>query len=222
MAKTKEKNKALELRNKGESIKDIAKNLGIAKSTVSLWCRDIVLTPKQTKRLYRKMVKGGYKGRMKGARVQYERRLKKIKDYQKKGIEEIGKLSNRDLLIAGLALYWGEGSKKTRCVSFCNSDPETIKFIIKFLKKVFKIKKNRLTAYIGINIIHKNRIEEVEDYWSRVTGISRNQFTKTTLIKARNKKNYSNFQTHYGTIIIKVRKSGDLYYRIMGLIKALK
>lgn len=47
MAKSKEKNKALKLRQQGESIKKIAKKLKIAKSTISLWCRDIELTPEQ-------------------------------------------------------------------------------------------------------------------------------------------------------------------------------
>ncbi len=222
MAKTKEKNKALQLRRKGKSIKDIARHLKIAKSTVSLWCRDIRLAPKQIQKLHEKMVKGGYKGRMKGARLQYERRLKRIKEWNKIGVERIGKLSNRDLLIAGLALYWGEGSRKTRRVSLSNSDPKIIQFIIKFLKRVFDIDKSRLTAYIGINRIHKNRVQEVKNYWSKTTGIPKEQFTKTTLIKSKNKKKYNNFSVHYGTVTIKVRKSADLYYCIMGLIERLK
>ena len=221
MAKSKEKNKALELRQKGKSIKDIAKRLKIAKSTVSLWCRDIKLTPEQIQRLHEKMVKSSYKGRMKGARIQYERRLKKIEAWKRKGIERIGKLSNRDLLIAGLALYWGEGAKKKRGVSFSNSDPEMIKFMTKFFRKVWKINKSRFTGYIGINKIHKNRIEEVENYWSRVTKIPREQFTKTTLIKAKNRKNYKNFPLHYGTLTVRIRKSAELYYQINGLIKGL-
>ena len=221
MAKSKEKNSALKLRQKGESIKGIAKKLKIAKSTVSLWCRDIELMPKQIQKLHEKMVKSGYKGRMKGARMQYERRLKKVEEWKKKGIKQIGRLSNRDLLIAGIALYWGEGAKKNRGVSFCNSDPEMIKFIIKFFRKVLKINKERFTAYIGINEIHKNRIEEVENYWLRITKIPKEQFTKTSLIKAKNKKNYKNFSVHYGTLTVKVRKSAELYYQILGLIKGL-
>jgi len=222
MAKSKEKNQALKLRQKGKSIKDIAKRLKIAKSTVSLWCRDIRLTPEQIQKLHEKMVKGGYRGRMKGARIQYERRLKRIKEWKKIGVGRIGKLSNRDLLIAGLALYWGEGSRKTRRVSLSNSDPKIIQFIIKFLKRVFDIDKSRLTAYIGINRIHKNRVQEVKNYWSKTTGIPKEQFTKTTLIKSKNKKKYNNFSVHYGTVTIKVRKSADLYYCIMGLIERLK
>jgi len=222
MAKSKEKNKALKLRERGESIKDISKKIGISRSTVSFWCRDVELTPEQLNNLHQKMIRGGYKGRMIGARAQYERRINKIKKYNKEGIKEIGKLSDRDLLIAGLALYWGEGSKKRRGISLSNSDPRVLQLAIKFFQKIFHVKKNELTGYIGINQIHKNRIEEVEEYWSKVTKIPRNQFTKTTLIKAKNKKNYSNFSIHYGTLTIKVRKSADLYYRVMGLIEGLK
>jgi len=221
MAKSKEKNQALNLRQKGKSIKDIAKRLKIVKSTVSLWCRDIKLTPEQVQKLHEKMVKSGYKGRMKGARIQYDGRLKKIEEWKKRGIEQIGKLSNRDLLIAGIALYWGEGAKKKRGVSFSNSDTKLIKFIIKIFRKVWKIDKGRFAAYIGINKIHKDRVKEVEDYWSKITKIPREQFTKTTLIKAKNKKNYKNFPVHYGTLTVKIRKSAELYYQIIGLIDGL-
>lgn len=58
------------------------------------------------------MIKGGYLGRMAGARMQYMRRLEKEERLKKEGIRRINGLSQRDLLIAGLALYWGEGSKK--------------------------------------------------------------------------------------------------------------
>jgi len=221
MAKSKEKNKALKLRQKGESIKDIARKLKIAKSTISLWCRDIKLTSKQIQRLHEKMVKGGYEGRMKGARMQYERRLKKVKEWEKKGVQQIQKISNRDLLIAGISLYWGEGTRKTRHLSFSNSDPEMIKFMIRFFRKVCKIEKDRFTAYIGINKIHKNRVKEVEEYWSKITNIPREQFTKTTLIKSKNKKVYKNFFIHYGTLTIRIKKSSELYYQMIGLIQGL-
>ena len=221
MARFKEKNKALELRQKGESIKDIAKKLKIAKSTASLWCRDIRLTDEQVERLHEKMVKGGYKGRMKGARMQYEKRIRKIKQWEEKGIKDVGKLSNRELLIAGISLFWGEGSRKTRSVSFSNSDPEMIKFIINFFKKTMGVEKDKFVAYIGINKIHKNRVKEVENYWRKITGIPKNQFTKTILIKSKNKKEYKNHSIHYGTITIKTRKSAELYYQILGLINGL-
>ena len=222
MAKSELKFIARKQRSEGESIKVIAKNLSVSPSTVSLWCRDVELTPEQIEKLRQSRIKGGYAGRMKGARMQYQRRLDKIERFKKEGVKEMGKLSDRDLLISGLALYWGEGAKKARNVRLSNSDPRVIKFTVRFFKKIFGIKNNEITAYIGINKIHKERIKEVENFWSKVIGIPKEQFTKTTLIEAKNQKNYSNFSNHYGTVTIKIRKSSDLYYRIMGLIEGLK
>lgn len=217
MAKSKEKNKAIELRKRGESIRDIAKKLKVSKGTVSLWCRDIKLTLQQIKKLYERRRLGGYKG----ARTQYEQRLKRIEEYKKQGLKRIGNLSNRDLLLTGLALYWGEGSKKNRKIRINNSDPELIKFIIKWFKKVWNIEDVKFTFRAAINEIHQNRVEEVERYWSTITGFPLKYFYKTTLIKTKNKKNYRNFPKHYGTLTIEIKKSGQFYYQIMGLLEGL-
>lgn len=221
MAKSKEKNQALEFRRRGDSIREIAKRLKVAKSTVSLWCSDIELTPQQTQRLHDQMVRLSYKGRMKGARMQYEKRLARIDYANKKGLKQINKLSDRDWLVIGLSLYWGEGSKKNRRVSISNSDPRIIKFMMNWFKEVWGIKSDRFTLYVSINKIHRDRIKDIEKYWSKITNIPITQFNKTVLIKAKSKKNYKNFPVYYGTLTINVKKSAEIYYRIMGLINAM-
>lgn len=221
MAKSKEKNQALKLRHQGKSMKEISEKLGISKSTVSLWCRDVQLTPQQIKKLYARSAECGYEGRMKGARMQYERRLKRIADGKSMGLRRIKQLSKRDLLIAGLALYWGEGSKKQRNVKFINSDPEVIKFIMKWFREIWKIDESRFTLTVGINEIHKYRVNEVEQYWSDITNVPREQFRKVSLIRVKNKKNYKNFPVYYGTLSIYIRKAAEIYYQTMGLIDAL-
>lgn len=221
MAKSKQKIKALELREKGESIKQIAKRVRVSKSTASIWCRDIILTPAQIKNLHERMVSLSYVGRMKGARANYDRRIKRIEEQNRKGIETIGKLSERELLIAAVALYWGEGCKKSRQFIINNSDPEMIKFVMNVLRKIWKIDKNRFSLRIGINKIHKKRDEDVKNYWSKITKIPKNQFTKTVFIKAKNKKVYKNFLSHYGTLNIRIKKGSDIYYQTMGLIRGL-
>ena len=221
MAKNKEKNKALELRRQGKSIREIARQVNVTKTTVSLWCRDIELSPAQIEILHKRMIKGGYKGRIKGARMQYRRRLEKIKQANIWGKKHITKLSQKDLFLTGLALYWGEGNKKTRQVKISNSDLGVINFMIRWFREIWKIETERFTFSILINIIHKHRIKDVEIYWSRKTGIPLGQFNKTILIKAKNKKTYKNFNIHYGTAMLGIRRSAEIYYKILGLIKAL-
>ena len=221
MAKSEKQIEAHQLRQGGESIKEIAKVLAVSKSTVSLWCRDIELTSKQIQRLHENMVAGGYRGRLKGARIQKERKERKIEYYLREGRKTIKPLNRSELLIAGLSLYWGEGGRKSPGVRFYNSDPDIVKFIIKWFKIIFKITNERFLIYIMINEIHRDRLNDVKRYWIKITGIPERQFRKIILIKAKNKKVYENFNQYFGTLNIRLTKSTDLYYRIMGLIKAL-
>lgn len=221
MAKSRQKIKAVQLRQKGESIREIAKKLKISKSSASIWCRDIILTYDQIQKLHDRMVTKSYAGRMKGARMQYERRLRRIQEAWENGVKIIGKLSERDLLIALIALYWGEGSKKTRVFAVSNSDPEMVKFIVEAIIRLWKVNKEEFIFRVGVNKIHKERDQEIKEYWRRITKSSIDQFRKTTFIKAKNKKKYLNFTTHYGTLTIKIRKSTNIYYNLMGLISAV-
>lgn len=221
MSKFKEKIKARELRKQGQSIKEIAKKLNVSKSSASIWCRDIELTKIQIARLDERKLKGGYKGRLKGAKIQREKYLKKVKKLEKEGFNQIRKLSKKDILIAGIALYWGEGNRKWHISGFGNSDSRMIVFMIFWFKKILGIDEKRLSLHVGINQIHENRIKKVEKYWSEITGIPKNQFTKTIFQKVKNKKIYKNHNSYYGTLHIRIRKSSDLQHKIHGLINAL-
>lgn len=222
MAKFKEKIIAQELRQQGKSIKEIAKLLGVSKSSVSIWCRDIVLTAEQIENLQKRMgTKGSYEARLKGAKIQHERRLQQIKQLQEEGLKMIDSLSKRDLLLIGAALYWGEGMKKEGRARLGNSDPAIIQFMVNWFQSIWGIPKDQLTPSILINEIHKNRVHQVEQYWSDLLNIPLTQFTKTVFIKAKNKKIYKNFQDHYGTLIVSVRKGSNLRHKINGLIAAL-
>jgi hypothetical protein len=132
------------------------------------------------------------------------------------------KLTQRELLIAGLCLYWREGSKKSDEFSFCNSDPEMLKFFLIWLRKCFEVGSKDLKCSIGINSIHVNREDKVRKYWARTLGVEENQFTKTSFKKTKNSKVYENFNDHYGTIRIRIKKPGELFYKIIGMIEGLK
>ncbi|MDO8530252.1 MAG: hypothetical protein Q7S10_02490 [bacterium] len=222
MAKFKQKIKALALRNKGESIGDIAIKLGVSKSIVSKWCRDIALTKGQIADLHKKMRVGSYKGRMKFLEKARKVRKEETEHLKREGIKEIGKIGKRDLLIGGIALYWAEGTKSPNAeeTSFSNSNPGMILWILRWFEEICGITKDRFIIQIRINKIHKNRIEEVEKYWSKLTGIPSNQFTRTVLIKAQAKKVYSN-NNHYGTVRVRVRRGTQLRRKIIGWIEGL-
>lgn len=221
MAKYKLRIKARKLRKRGESVKKIAETLSVSKATASLWVRDIILRVDQLEALRKSMLKGKELGRLRSALLQKERRLKLIEESNRLGIQSLKNLKQRELLIAGLALYWGEGSKKTREVEFCNSDPKMIEFLLLWLDRCFGIKRDEIRCVLGINEIHRKREQVVKKYWSKITGIPLSQFNKTNFKRVENKKVYENFNEHYGTLTVSVLKPGRIYYKMLGQIEGL-
>ncbi len=223
MAKSLLRLEARKLRGKGVSIRSIARELKAARSSVGYWVRDIVLTEEQLVLLKQSELKGHEKGRLKAAIIKKEKRANLVKTFNVSGGREISYISSRELLLVGLALYWAEGSKgdQTRRVEFCNSDPVMIKLFIKWLIDCFGVKNEDLRGIVGINQIHAFRVEQVKRYWLGISGIPLEQFRKTSLKKAKSKKVYDNMDNHFGTLCIRVAKSTNLYYKIMGLIRGL-
>ncbi|KKU17608.1 MAG: hypothetical protein UX25_C0005G0016 [Candidatus Woesebacteria bacterium GW2011_GWC2_45_9] len=221
MAKSLLKLKARKMRQRGESVTHIASKLGVSKSTVSLWVRDIILNVEQLENLRKNSILGLERAGLLGALKQKNARLERIRKYEQLGIERLQGLTKREFLIAGLALYWGEGTKKALKLRFCNSDPKLINFMIRWVRECFKVQRQDLVLTVGINEIHRNREKIVKEYWSDMTKIALFQFRKTSFKKAKLEKIYSNFNEHYGTLTVDVLKPARYYYKILGLIEGL-
>lgn len=221
MAKSILKIKARVLRKRGKSIREIVSILNIPLSTVSLWCRDIKLSVKQKQRLINKERSPSYKGRLMAAERAKKQRLEKIKYFRNKGIEETGVLKNKDIFNVGLGLYWGEGYRSQEKIGFTSSDKKIIRFIMIWFRKILNFKKADFILRVSINMIHKKRIKEIEDYWSKITNISLQQFTKTSFIKSKQNKIYANPENHYGTLRITIKKSTDKHRLLMGWLEGL-
>lgn len=221
MAKFKEMIKARELRHDGESIREIAKKLGISKSTVSRWCSDMSLTEEQILFLAKRHEDKAYIGRLHAAEGRRSERLMRMKSFGYKGRVKVGKVSDRDLFMLGIGLYWAEGGKKNRETRFINSDPMMIMVWLKWLFRFAGVKIEDLILRIGINQAHKIRIKKVTDYWSSVTEVPDTQFRSPSFKKIDNHKVYANFDDHYGSLMVSVRRSTNLNYEILGMIEAV-
>lgn len=224
MAKYRQRIKAREFRKKGESIKEIAKKIGVSKSTVSLWCNDIELSIKHKKILAKKKLDGMSMGRLMGAKVRRDKKLSSVELAFREAKEKIGILSRRDMLIAGASLYWAEGSKSESAFGFMfiNSDPRMIFFMKKFLNDIFRVDDKDIMCTIQINKIHKRRIRKVLNFWSDLLQLPISQFNKPSYIKVKPKKIYENYESYFGILRLRVRKSANLKYKTLGLIDALK
>ncbi len=222
MAKYKQKLEAKKLRSEGKSIKSIAKEIGVSTSTVSLWSRDISLTREQILQLEKNFKDPFYGRRLAYSQKQQNARIAKEKKIINDSKKLIGDLTKRDQLIAGAALYWAEGFKKDKMVGFANTDPEMVKFFLKWVKDSLAVKPELIKLRVGINEHHKYREEEIQKYWSKITGISLDSFYKPYYQEVQWKKEYEHPEEYFGTLRIRILKSTDLLRKIRGLIEGIK
>lgn len=178
MAKFLERQKALKLRVQGKSYSQIKAILGLSKSTLSYWLRDYPLSKERVRELRdcNQIRIERYRETM---RIKKSVRLERVYKVQKK---RIAIFSTRDLFIAGLFLYWGEGAKtRVSDLVISNTDPAVIKFFIFWAKKSLKVPKEKMRIYLHL---YKNMNSQKEiDFWSKILTIPRSQFGKPYIKK---------------------------------------
>ncbi|HLC69914.1 MAG TPA: hypothetical protein VJH75_02620 [Patescibacteria group bacterium] len=199
MTRFDDKQKAIALRLQGMSYSQIKSSLKVGKSTLSYWLSPYPLSRERIKELRDKN-----EGRIEKFRVtmktKRDHRLKTIYESEKKNILP---LNNRDLFIAGLFLYWGEGTKShTADLSVSNTDPSIINFSILWLTKCLGVSKNNLRVYL--HLYNDMDIEKEIEFWSKVISIPIKQFCKPYIkqsnsIKINHKRGFG-----HGTCNIKI------------------
>lgn len=95
--KVKEQEWARALRAQNRTLADIAEILGVSKSSVSIWVRDVPFTPTL-----------GLRGPYRRPRPANEAKLRQIEAMNREGVTRIGTLSEQQFLVAGVALYAGD------------------------------------------------------------------------------------------------------------------
>lgn len=205
--KLKEKIKAIHLRRLGKSYGEIHKQVNVSKSTLSLWLRDIELTPEQKARL-----KGRQKARHEGAKANQRKRIERTREIISEAKKEVKYLYKNFLFLSGLMLYWAEGAKRSKeTIKFSNSDPAMIELMMKWLREICKVPEKKFR--IGLHIHELYCRKDAENYWSQITGVPLNQFQKT-YIKSTSLKHRKN-KLYNGTCNIIVCNK-DLFRRIRG------
>lgn len=213
---------AITLRKKGVSLSDIAKQLSVSKSTVSIWVKDVLLSRNQKRLLKEKSQNAGREKFKQVAQKRHDDAVQKIVIAQKDAQKDIGTLSSKEHFMVGLGLYWGEGYKKgSNELGFTNSDKKIIEFYIQWLKKHFSVTNNDLILRVTVNESHTHRKKEIIQYWSKVTETNKKQFSKTSFVKTKQLREYKNSNKHFGTLRVKVRGGAHLRARILKGIELL-
>jgi hypothetical protein len=215
MARKKDHEKAIILRKRGYSYSQIKQILKVSKSTLSGWLKEFPLSEERIREL-RDHNEQRIENYCRTRRRQKEERLEKCYKDVKQGLFPI---RDRELYLAGIFLYWGEGSKTASAeIALSNTNPAMIKFFMYWLNTIIKIPKEkmnvRLYLYNDMNIAMETR------YWSSKLNIPISQFKKPYIKKTLFKNvNYKGGFGH-GTCNLRVFNA-RLTEKILMTIKAI-
>ena len=133
--------------------------------------------------------------------------------------QAVGGLSDREVFLAGVVLYWAEGAKdksysRRERLQFINSDPNVISFFMRWLD-VLGVERERLRFRVSIH--ESANTAEAEEFWAALVGVEPSVFQKATLKTHNPKTNRKNTSEAYrGCLIVYVLQSADLYRRMEG------
>ena len=118
-----EQARARELRAQAWTLQEIARHLEVSRSSVSLWVRDVHFEPRPRSR-----------ERRRGPNQLQRAKAAEIDRCRLAGIQRVGRLTEREFLMAGLALYAGDGAKTGFSINFANSNSELVRFFCVWLR----------------------------------------------------------------------------------------
>ena len=221
----KEKDKAIVLRKEGKSYSQIQEVLHVAKSTLSYWLRDIVLSNESQQKISKRASVTSTKALIERNKHQTVIARERALQIQKEASAEAMRYVSDPLFVAGVSLYWAEGYKrgasgsKWKCVDFTNADPEMVEVMMSFFRKFCSVEESRFKVQL---IAHPNvDMQAAVRYWSVLTEIPETQFIKTcTSLSVRSSQKRGNTLT-YGTVHIRVYDV-KLFFRIIGWIDGIK
>ena len=205
-----EKHKAIELRKQGLSYREILLQLPVAKSSLSLWFKDLPLSKEEKVVLKKRKDSNISKGRIMAAASNRKHKIARGKLYFIEAGKEFLSYADEPLFHTGISLYWAEGAKRNDSFLFMNSDSAMIDTMLKWIEKYTKYTRHDLgfRLYLHQPFVH----QQWEKWWAKELQVDLSQFKKT-IIKPSNLgiKKRPNYK---GCLRIEVPKSTKLLIKM--------
>lgn len=139
---------------------------------------------------------------------------------RKEELKKILPISNKELYIAGLFLYWGEGGKTSPWrITLSNSDPKMIIFFINWARKCLNVRTSdfRLLVHLYSNMDVKKELI----YWSKITQIPENQFFKPYIKESNSTTITHHSNNNHGTCNATINNA-NIARRVLSALEVIK
>jgi transcriptional regulator with XRE-family HTH domain len=154
-------------RDDGLPLSVIATRLGVSKSSVSRWVRDVELRPEQHAAL--RLLNPLYNAQLPG-----QNRRRESARAARLAAQEHGRALARrrdPLHIQGCMLHWAEGAKTRNSVIFVNSDPDMVELFLRFLQQCYGVADDAVGLSVNCHIAADRDPAEVTRWWLDRLGL---------------------------------------------------
>lgn len=184
MSRIKDRQVAIDLRKQGKTYSEIRKELNISKSTLSDWLSKLPLTSEQFEQLEKSKKNNRVLGIEKIRLTKQKKREERIKAVYENQKVYWGKLSRRELELAGIFLYWGEGNKRLNgSVSLNNTDPKVMKFTLYWFLNGLLVPQEKIK--VDLHLYSDMKIKEEISFWCKELNLPLSQFRKPYIKKSK-------------------------------------
>jgi transcriptional regulator with XRE-family HTH domain len=177
------KQKAIALRKKGKSLNEIAAALKIPKSTLSGWLKNIKMSLKFKKALFKKRLDGLAVARIKAATSHKQERLKRMAVIEKdaslllKGV----KIDRTAAELIFSSFYLAEGAKRRGSFEIANSNPEILVGFWNLMRNLYPLDLKRVRCHLYLRLDQSEK--KLKNFWSHTLNIPEKQFIKSQFDK---------------------------------------
>lgn len=196
------------LRRLGLTYSEIREIVPVAKSTLSKWCQGIALSQTQINGIKKRVP--SQKGIPKDS--QWRRRLQ-IEAIRREATQFALRHLDDPVFVAGVVLYWAEGSKTRNDLMVANTDPRMLRQFIAWCRRYLD---GEAEFVLSLHLHEGNDESSAIRYWRSTTGLQESRFTKT-FIKPRGTGHRKNHLAH-GVCRVRIARPADHWNRVMAWI----
>lgn len=219
-----QKDIAISLRKNGWSYNLIREKTHIPLSTLNYWFKNLKLSEVEKNNLIKNNIRRKYDSLKK----RNLNRSTKLSNILKKAESEISSISNKELWLMGVILFWRdrlfENTKYdySHGVKFTSSNKSLIKLFLRWLTRIGNYREEDISFDIFVSKSKIKHLSNVKKYWSNETGYPIDMFNRFYFLKSSYKKMRNYKKSNCGYLRVRVKSSSLLSYQLAGWINGIK
>ncbi len=171
----------------GLSYNEIGDRLGVSKSTLSYWLRDLILSDQHKARLQERLDANRQAFAARAWPINRERHEQARRIAYGAGLAVAAQIPNVPAVheIAFAMLYLGEGAKNGNRVLVGSTTPDILRYTIWALQTVYDVDDSRILCRLHLVVAAKHLEEDLRQWWSDQLNVPQDRFRHTAYDQRR-------------------------------------